>query len=123
MLKQADSWAPFPIEMVDLQLRHDEADEISLSWHLTAVEKTQVLNAIRSTENQTAFARLKEHVSRCSLPNKCPVIAYQAFHRIRERRAERKTVLGQTWAEQITEPVGHGAYRNHFRARTTCEEA
>ena len=63
MLKQADAWAPFPIEMVDLQLRHDEADEISLSWHLTAIEKTQVLNAIRSTENRTAFARLKELVS------------------------------------------------------------
>jgi len=63
MLKQADAWAPFPIELVDLQLRHDEADEISLSWHLTAVEKTQVLNAIRSAENQTAFARLKELVS------------------------------------------------------------
>lgn len=50
------------------------------------------------------------------------MIAYQAFHRIRERRAERKAVLGQARTEQITEPVGHGAYRNHFRTRTTCEE-
>ena len=62
MLKQAEAWAGFPIDMVDLQLRHDESDEISLSWHLTAVEKTQVLNAIRSPENRAAFERLRSLV-------------------------------------------------------------
>jgi hypothetical protein len=62
MLKQADAWADFPIDMVDLQLRHDELDEISLSWHLTAVEKEQVLHAIGSAENRAAFERLRELV-------------------------------------------------------------
>jgi hypothetical protein len=62
MLKQADAWADFPIDMVDLQLRHDEADEISLNWHLTAVEKSQVLQTIRSAENHAAFERLHELV-------------------------------------------------------------
>ncbi len=62
MLKQADAWADFPIDMVDLQLRHDESDEISLSWHLTAVEKAQVLRTIGSVENRAAFDRLRELV-------------------------------------------------------------
>ncbi|MBL8010807.1 MAG: patatin-like phospholipase family protein [Flavobacteriales bacterium] len=62
MLKQADAWAGFPIERIDLQLRHDEADEISLSWHLTAVEKTQVLATVHSPENRAAFERLRELV-------------------------------------------------------------
>jgi hypothetical protein len=62
MLKQADAWADFPIDMVDLQLRHDELDEISLSWHLTAVEKEQVLHTIGSAENRAAFERLRELV-------------------------------------------------------------
>jgi len=62
MLKQADAWADFPIDMVDLQLRHDEADEISLSWHLTAVEKTQVLQTVHSAENRAAFDRLRSLV-------------------------------------------------------------
>jgi len=62
MLKQTEAWADFPLEVVDLQLRHDEMDEISLSWHLTALEKKQVLHTIGSPENRAAFERLRELV-------------------------------------------------------------
>ncbi|MBK9420064.1 MAG: hypothetical protein IPN44_03315 [Flavobacteriales bacterium] len=59
MLKQSDAWVDFPLHLIDLQLRHDDDDEISLSWHLTAVEKKQVLNTIQASDNQAALGLLK----------------------------------------------------------------
>ncbi|HEY0978955.1 MAG TPA: patatin-like phospholipase family protein [Flavobacteriales bacterium] len=56
MLKQADAWMPVPLHLVDLQLRHPDDEEISLSWHLTAVEKRQVLRTIGSPDNAAALA-------------------------------------------------------------------
>ncbi|MCB0793376.1 MAG: hypothetical protein KDB88_01445 [Flavobacteriales bacterium] len=58
--QQVSAWTDVPLEVIDLQLRHDAEDEISLSWHLTAVEKRQVLSTISSAENQRSFARLVE---------------------------------------------------------------
>ncbi|MBK7754517.1 MAG: hypothetical protein IPI41_18520 [Flavobacteriales bacterium] len=60
MLQQVSGWADFPIDVIDLQLRHDESDEISLSWHLTAVEKRQVQRTLWSEENQAAFLLLQQ---------------------------------------------------------------
>lgn len=62
MMTQAEAWADLPIEVIDFSLRHDDDDEISLSWHLTAVEKRQVLNTVHSPDNQRAFARLQDLV-------------------------------------------------------------
>ena len=62
MVKQAEAWCGFPVDMIDLSLRHEDEDEISLSWHLTAVEQKQVLNTVRSPDNRAAFARLRELV-------------------------------------------------------------
>jgi hypothetical protein len=62
MLKQAEGWTKFPLEVVDLQLRHANDEGISLSWHLTAVEKRHVLSMISASDNQQSFARLKDLV-------------------------------------------------------------
>ncbi len=62
MMKQTEAWADFPIDLIDLSLRHADDEEISLSWHLTAVEKKQVLHTIGSPDNQLAFARLRDLV-------------------------------------------------------------
>lgn len=56
----ASSWAPFPIDIVDLEIEKPETEEISMSWHLTAVEKRHVLRAIRNPANQQAFQRFKD---------------------------------------------------------------
>jgi hypothetical protein len=58
-LKTAEAWMPVPLHVVDLQLRHEDDDEISLSWHLTAVEKKLVLATIRSPENRAVFDTLR----------------------------------------------------------------
>ncbi len=58
MMQQVSTWTGVPVRVVDLQLRHDEQDEISLSWHLTAVEKQQVKRTLRSPENREAFATI-----------------------------------------------------------------
>lgn len=60
MMQHAGAWADLPIEVVELQLRHDDDDEISLSWHLTAVERSRVLAAVGSPENQRSFRRLQD---------------------------------------------------------------
>lgn len=62
MLQQASAWADLPLEVIDIQLRHSEAEQISLSWHLTAVERRRVLRSIGSAENHRAFQRLVELV-------------------------------------------------------------
>lgn len=59
MMQQASGWMPVPMEVVDLQLRHGgDAEQISLSWHLTAVERSRVLRSVRSAENRAALQRL-----------------------------------------------------------------
>ncbi|MCB0766624.1 MAG: hypothetical protein KDB95_05390, partial [Flavobacteriales bacterium] len=60
MLKQASGWMEVPMEVIDIQLRHTDEDQISLSWHLTALERSRVLRSIGSDENQGAFQRLQE---------------------------------------------------------------
>ncbi len=59
MIKQADAWANFPLDVIDLSLWHDDAEEISLSWHLTAVEKMQVINTVYLPQNQAALSRMR----------------------------------------------------------------
>ncbi|HMU13176.1 MAG: hypothetical protein JST41_06965 [Bacteroidetes bacterium] len=62
MMKQAEGWCDFPVDMIDLALRHEDEDEISLSWHLTAIEQKQVLNTVNEPDNTAAFARLRDLV-------------------------------------------------------------
>ena len=59
-LKTSDAWMPLPLDVVDLQLWHDDDDEISLSWHLTAVERKFVLSTIHAPENQQSFEFLQQ---------------------------------------------------------------
>lgn len=61
-LKQMEAWGGPRVEVIDLSLRHDDDEEISLSWHLTAVERKQVLRTIHSPDNQAAFDRLRDLV-------------------------------------------------------------
>jgi hypothetical protein len=58
MLRAATAGMDVPIHLVDLQLRHDESDAISLSWHLTALEKSHVLSTLASDENQRALREI-----------------------------------------------------------------
>ncbi|HPF91510.1 MAG TPA: hypothetical protein PLL57_12690, partial [Flavobacteriales bacterium] len=60
MLNQASGWMEVPMEVIDIQLRHTDDDQISLSWHLTALERSRVLRSIGSDENQAAFQRLQQ---------------------------------------------------------------
>jgi hypothetical protein len=59
MMQQASGWMPVPMDVVDLQLRHGDAEQISLSWHLTAVERKRVLRSLGSAENRAALSRLQ----------------------------------------------------------------
>lgn len=58
MLRLVPAMGAVPLEVIDLQLWHDEQERISLSWHLTRVERERVLRSVRSPANKAAFARL-----------------------------------------------------------------
>jgi len=64
-----------PVHVIDLQLRHDEEEQISLSWHLTALERKRVLRTIGSAENRLAFDQL---VSALRAPETIPTLAARA---------------------------------------------
>jgi hypothetical protein len=50
----------FPIDVVSFNLRENNKDKISLSWHLTTVEKHKVEVAIQSRSNRHSLERLKK---------------------------------------------------------------
>jgi hypothetical protein len=57
-IQMADLWCKSPIDFIDLQLRNELNDRISLSWHLTNKEKKKVIASIDLPENQEAIKRL-----------------------------------------------------------------
>jgi hypothetical protein len=60
-LQYAGSWSSTPVEVVTLQLKNEEEKAlISLSWHLTEVEKELIKEALNDKENQLAIQRLQE---------------------------------------------------------------
>lgn len=61
-LKTAEAWMPVPLHVLDLELRMRDETEISLSWHLTAVEKELVLSTIGAPGNQRSFQELRRLV-------------------------------------------------------------
>lgn len=59
-IQMADDWSKSKIEIIDLQLRNERTDKISLSWHLTNKEKKKVLRSINLPENQQAIEKIVE---------------------------------------------------------------
>ena len=57
-IQMADLWCKSSIDVIDLQLRNELNDRISLSWHLTNKEKKKVLASIKLPENQEAVKKL-----------------------------------------------------------------
>ncbi len=59
VLKYVSAWFDGPIDIVDFQLKNDDKLKISMSWHLTPMEKKNVIDAIYLKENQQAIKKLK----------------------------------------------------------------
>jgi hypothetical protein len=59
-IQMLDLWCKAPVEIIDLQLRNEDNNRISLSWHLTNKEKKKVLASINLRENQKAISRIVE---------------------------------------------------------------
>jgi hypothetical protein len=51
-------WFSGKLEILDFELKNEETDRISLSWHLTNYEKKKILNSLDSPENQESFRKL-----------------------------------------------------------------
>ncbi|MBK7945908.1 MAG: patatin-like phospholipase family protein [Flavobacteriales bacterium] len=58
MLRLFSQPGSVPLEVIDLQLRHGAEERISLSWHLTRVERERVLHTVNNAPNQAALQRL-----------------------------------------------------------------
>jgi hypothetical protein len=61
-IQMADTWCKSKIDIIDLQLRNEKKDKISLSWHLTNKEKKKVLRSIDVPENEQAILKIVELV-------------------------------------------------------------
>ncbi|MBP8823169.1 MAG: patatin-like phospholipase family protein [Flavobacteriales bacterium] len=61
-LKAADAWMPVPLDVINLQLWLDKDAQVSLSWHLTALEKRLVLSMINTPSNQRSLGQLRQLV-------------------------------------------------------------
>lgn len=59
-IQMADLWCKSNIDIIDLELRNELNDRISLSWHLTNKEKKKVLASLTLPENQAAIKRIVE---------------------------------------------------------------
>ncbi|MCB9359915.1 MAG: patatin-like phospholipase family protein [Flavobacteriales bacterium] len=59
MLQYLSADLSHPIDVIDFELESNN-NQISLSWHLTKKEKTNVLNSIHSKNNQKSIVRLTE---------------------------------------------------------------
>ena len=57
-LQLADLWCKSSIDVVDLQLKNELNNRISLSWHLTNKEKKEVFASINLPENKEAIKRI-----------------------------------------------------------------
>jgi len=59
-LEYAGLWFDGKLEVINLQLRNQKPDKISLSWHLTEKEKQKVFNSIHLPENKEAIERIRK---------------------------------------------------------------
>lgn len=60
LLKLSATPDQVPVQVIDLQLRHTDEEQISLSWHLTKVERSRVLRAVNDPQNRMAFTLLQQ---------------------------------------------------------------
>lgn len=60
LLEYVSHWFNGPIDVIDFQLKNEEQDNISLSWHLTEYEKNKILGSIKLKDNQEAIKKLNE---------------------------------------------------------------
>ena len=60
LIQYAGSWFDGPIDVIDLQLKSDDASNISMSWHLTSKEKIRIRESVKLPENQQAISKLKQ---------------------------------------------------------------
>lgn len=60
LLQYASLWFDQKVDIINFEMKRNQKENISLSWHLTNKEKRQVLGSIDLPENQEAFKKLKK---------------------------------------------------------------
>lgn len=53
----------YPIDLVTINLMNNYDQRISLSWHLTSLEKIKICNSLQNESNQKAFDRIKKLIT------------------------------------------------------------
>jgi hypothetical protein len=60
LIEYASAWFDGKIDVIDLELTEQNNQNISLSWHLTALEKKQIKNAVYLPKNKEALVHLNQ---------------------------------------------------------------
>jgi len=59
LLQYASLWFDQKVDIINFEMKRDEKENVSLSWHLTNKEKMQILNSVNQPENQQAIRDLE----------------------------------------------------------------
>ncbi len=62
MMQMASAWSDFPITTVELELHRPREEPVSLSWHLTALERRRVFRSLDTPQNHAALRLLQQLV-------------------------------------------------------------
>ncbi len=60
LIEYAGEWFNGKVDVIDLELTQKSNQSISLSWHLTALEKQQIKNAVYNEKNKDALEHLNQ---------------------------------------------------------------
>jgi len=60
LLKYTGAWYQGPVDIINYELNKSYEENISLSWHLTSLEKLKVLNSVNLEQNKRAEESLRK---------------------------------------------------------------
>jgi hypothetical protein len=60
LLQYASLWFDQKVDIINFEMKRNQKENVSLSWHLTNKEKRQIITSVDLQENQEAFKKLKE---------------------------------------------------------------
>ena len=115
MLQQASAWADFPLEVVDIQLRHGDEEQISLELAPDRTGTHTCATQHPFGENQARIRPVQEVVmgSAASAPS-AVVIAHQTRQRVRSTTVRVIPRSSKHSASSSRKPIGHRSGSEHL---------
>ena len=60
LFASTSSWLGVPLDLIDIQMARPGEKNVSMSWHLTALEKETIAKSLENEENQASLRRVMD---------------------------------------------------------------